>query len=364
MYLMYKDEIVLYFDLDEFNIVPMNYNLIPYYLKGLNFLSTKQKDIFNNIQCLMEYLGSRVLSLSRKNAKQLYSLFQIPQNNSLSNRVNISIKCHGVSIQDSYWIKINDDETWSSFNIRQNKLKEIIDISLYGSYPSISVSPICPELTTKGLFPKGWIRQDNELYLLKTDSTADFVNTKMEVLASKILSCFNIDYVEYTGRMRKTPIGKAYVDKCKNFVTEDFSFVDASEVAVYCNRLGRDFETVCFNKFGSSIANIAVIDYILSNTDRHMQNYGFMQDNSGNLTGVVPLFDFNNALVSDYFEIDASDTLSQMFNRKESLLDCMLRYLPYHTLKFDYNRFKKIRSRNKQYSYIFDVVLSRIRKYL
>ena len=361
MYLMYKDAPVLFFDLKDYNIAVLNSNLVPYYLRGLNFNSSAMSDIFNNTTVLMQYLSMRVLSLSRENAKKLYALFQIPQSNDLKTRVDICLKCRGVSIQDSYWIKINENEKWSDYNIRQNKLKEIIDISLYGSDPSVSVSPICPELTTKGVFPKGWIRQDSTLFLLKTDKTSTFVNTRMEVLSSKILSCFNVDYVEYSGRMRHASIGRVYVDKCKNYVTEDISFVEAFEVIEYCKRAGIDFEQFCLSQYGSIFANISVIDYILANTDRHTQNYGFYQDDTGNLTRVGKLFDFNNALVSDYFGREASDTLSQMFNKKESLYECMMRYLPYSKLIFDYERFKYLKSKNAEYKHIFNKVLERIK---
>ena len=361
MYLMYKDIAVLYFDLDDFNIVCLNKDLVPYYLKGLNFLSSNRQDIFNNIQMLREYLSSRVLSLSRKNAKQLYTMFQIPQNNNIRTRVDICLKCRGVAIQDSYWVKFNEDELWSDYNIRSNELNDIIDIALYGNYPTASVNPICPELTTKGMFPKGWIRQDDKLYLLKTDSTVDFVNTKMEVLASKILSCFNVTYVKYTGELRSTETGKKYINKCVNFVSEDNSFVEAAEVILYCNRVGIDFEDFCLETFGNDFANIAVIDYILMNTDRHTQNYGFLQDINGKLIELAPLFDFNNALVSDYFSRDASDTMSQMFNKDESIYDCMKRYLPYSNLIFDYAKFNELRSKNREYEYIFDNIMERVK---
>ena len=63
------------------------------------------KNILHNIQAVKSYLSSRVLSLSRDNAKQIYAAFRIPQLDSIDNRVNICIGCRGVSIQDSYWIK-------------------------------------------------------------------------------------------------------------------------------------------------------------------------------------------------------------------------------------------------------------------
>ena len=130
MYLMLKDTRVLYFDLEDFVVESIRDDLLPFCLR-LNIRKPVQnKDILHNIQEVKSYLSSRVLSLSRDNAKKIYAAFQIPQIDSIDNRVNICIKCKGVSIQDSYWIKEDDEEiSWSHINIRQNKLRDIVDLS-------------------------------------------------------------------------------------------------------------------------------------------------------------------------------------------------------------------------------------------
>lgn len=207
---MLKNTQVLYFNLPDFTVEVLREDLLPYFLRSniRRASETKaldMKDIMYNVQTVKSYLSSRMLSLSRDNAKKIYAAFQIPQVDSIDNRVNICIKCRGVSIQDSYWIQEeNESDTWESINIRQNKLKDIIDLSLGGFSPTITTSIICPELTTKGLFRKGWVRMGDSLYLLKSDKTKDCVNTKMEVLASEILECFEnkIDSVTYVSDMK------------------------------------------------------------------------------------------------------------------------------------------------------------------
>lgn len=185
MYLMLKDTEVLYFDLEDFVVESIREDLLPFCLRGNIRAPKRNKDILHNIQEVKSYLSSRVLSLSRDNAKLIYTAFQIPQIDSIDNRVNICVKCKGVSIQDSFWIRDdNESVKWPNINIRQNKLKDIVDLSLNGFSPTITTSNICPELTTKGLFRKGWIRLGDNLYLLKSDKNVDYINTKMEVLAS------------------------------------------------------------------------------------------------------------------------------------------------------------------------------------
>lgn len=369
MYLMLKNTEILYFDLDDCVVDVIRNDLIPFCLRSNIRLAVNMKNILHNIQAVKSYLSSRVLSLSRDNAKQIYAAFRIPQLDSIDNRVNICIGCRGVSIQDSYWIK-KDDETvdWDNINIRQNKLKDIIDLSLTGFSPSITTNSICPELTTKGLYRKGWININNTLYMLKSDKTNDYVNTKMEVLASDILTCFGnrLESITYVSDMKYTQNGgKAFVSICKNFVGEEYSFVEAWEVMEYCKRRSINFREFCLEKWGFLFACIPVLDYIIINTDRHTQNYGFLMNNeTGRIEKIAPLFDFNCALVADYFKIDASETLSQMFNTAETLKELAYQYLEYTDLKFDGELFAKLsaRKRNSGYHHIMERVYARIQE--
>lgn len=363
---MLKDTKILYFDLDDFVVEVIRDDLLPFCLRSDIRPAGSMKDILHNIQAVKSYLSTRILSLSRDNAKQIYAAFQIPQIDSIDNRTNICIKCKGVSIQDSYWIKEDGlDIKWSSVNIRQNKLSEITDISLSGFSPSISTNAICPELTTKGLFRKGWIYLADSLYMLKSDRTSDFVNTKMEILASEILECFDntIDSVAYAGDMKNTADGLAFISICQNFIEEKYSFVEAWEFMNYLKRQGTDFRSYCSGEWGSIFASIPVLDYIIINTDRHTQNYGFLMNNdTGRIEKLAPLFDFNCALVADYFLRDAADTFSQMFNTKETLRELARQFQAKADIRFNEKKFYALLDRNKEYEHIFERVYLRIKE--
>ena len=366
MYLMLKDTPVLYFDLDEFIVEVIHNDLLPYCLRSNIRKANNMKDILFNIQAVKSYLSSRILSLSRDNAKQIYAAFQIPQIDSIDNRTNICIKCKGVSIQDSFWIKEeNANLEWKNVNIRQNNLSDIADISLSGFNPTIATNAICPELTTKGLFRKGWIHIGGNLYMLKSDRTNNFVNTKMEILASEILECFEngIDSIVYAGDIKNTTDGLAVISICENFVDEEYSFVEAWEFMDYLKRLGIDFREFCLKEWGSLFARIPVLDYIIMNTDRHTQNYGALMNNeTGKIEKLAPLFDFNCALVADYFMRDAEETFSQMFNTKETMRDLAFQFLEYTDIQFCEKRFLKILELNKEFEYIFERVYKRAQK--
>lgn len=371
MYIMLENKPVLYFDFNKNIIEVIEHHLLPVALRDRILpipagpVSDVIKVMFANSDALTDWMSNRVLSLSRDNAKQIFNMFNISQSNDRKTRVKICLLCHGVSITDSYWIKSEDDnKTWQEVNVRKNHFNEIVDIALNGENPSITTNPICPELTTKGLFRKAWTRDPDtkELYLLKSDKHSENINTRMEVLASHVLDCFtNVPHVKYSGRVRNTATGKSYVDKCKNFIIEEYSFVEARDVMDYCKLHGIDFRVWALETFGSLFANIAVADYIIMNTDRHDGNYGFMMDNrTGELVDVAPLFDYNLALVSDAFGTNAAGTLSQMFNTHETIIELASKMYACSNIEIDYEHLRYIKKYFKDYPQVYTNVIQRI----
>ncbi len=187
----------------------------------------------------------------------------------------------------------------------------------------------------------------------------------MEVLASQVLECFEnkIDSITYESDTKNMLDGEGQVSICKNFVGEEYSFVEAWEAMDYCRRLGINYRKYCMEQWGAEFASIPVLDYIIVNTDRHTQNYGFMMNNdTGRIERLAPLFDFNCALVADYFAHDARDTLSQMFNTAETLRELAYQYRKYTNMVFNEDKFMKVVERNENYKFIFEKVYERIQE--
>lgn len=81
--------------------------------------------------------------------------------------------------------------------------------------------------------------------MLKSDKTNEYVNTKMEVLDSDILTCFEnrTDSITYVSDVKYTENGsRIFVFICKNFVNEEHSFVEAWEVIQDCS----EYHFTCF----------------------------------------------------------------------------------------------------------------------
>ena len=90
--------------------------------------------------------------MSRANAKWIYNLLKFEQVQSDYQKAKIAIACRAVSLQDSYWLKLDGDNTnWAGVDIRRNHLNEVIaQVALHGKSLTLCGSLISPELTTHG----------------------------------------------------------------------------------------------------------------------------------------------------------------------------------------------------------------------
>lgn len=362
-YLMLENQPVLYFNFDDIETKIINKDLLPFVMRerltapDMSDLKTYFQENSKNISYIKDYASSRILSLSRENAKQIYAACNLSQDNGIENRLQICFSCKGVSLNDSYWFRKPDsEEKWEDVNIRHRHLSEIVDVALAGESPTVTTDPICPELTTKGLFRKAWIRENDTLFLLKSDKTNTFVNTQAELLSSQILDCTDIPHVQYEEGKYKEML----VSKCPNFVPDGMSFIEAHEVMSYCRDVGINFSEFALKNYGKDFANIAVIDYILQNTDRHDQNYGFLMDNrTGKLCSVAPLFDHNQALVADFMDKDVTDTLSQMLGEKLTIKETLDKFSQYADFTLDLSKWEKVKEENREYAAVLERVEER-----
>lgn len=98
--LMLENNPVLEFDFDDVTSHVVNADLLPFFLRGVVKEPSKRnaKDYYQissaNILVIKDYASSRVLSLSRDNAKQICTACGISQDNSIDNRVSICLSQH------------------------------------------------------------------------------------------------------------------------------------------------------------------------------------------------------------------------------------------------------------------------------
>lgn len=299
MLLMNKDTEVLEFSLEDMFIRVINNNFLPFELK--DYIETTNPSNFkksvNDFSLFKDFLSSRVILLSRENAKTILNVTALPQTLKMEDRLKIVKACSGLSMIDNFWIKYeNDDRMFSDVNLRTNKLSSVCyDIAVLGKNLSATSSELIPELSTLGMSPKCWVRDNNRIRLLKTDKLKGLAGTSAEIKASEILSSIGANVVRYE-KLEKDDLILSLSD-CIS--TDDLSLVHAGSVVDWCNHTNRVFIDFVFNNFKKDFCNMVVADYIVANTDRHAENWGFLVDSKNRIVSMSPLYDFDLALLID-----------------------------------------------------------------
>lgn len=289
----------------------VNENLLPFGIRGKlrkvpEFWEVKSKyedtqrnlAIGKNRDAVVSWFANRTLLLSRANAKWIYNALNIDQLDTEMQKLKVSFICRSVSVLDSYWVKLDgDSSSWGKIDVRRNHLNETIaQIALHGKSVMIQGSLATPELTTNGAYAKAWRRHEDGLWLYKLGHNGSF-ESKIEVMVSKILDKTNVDHVPYVAG---TDDGK-YVCMCPCISTDKLSILPAMEYSSYCNVNGLDFDKEVLRIDKDRFYKMWIVDYIISNRDRHSQNWGFFYDrDTMEVVSTHPLFDHNNAFDIEY----------------------------------------------------------------
>ena len=267
-------------------------------------------NLVNNLINFYHWCASRVLSLDRVYAKEILNSIGAAQAVTDKERAKISLSYHCVSLTDVYWVKKKGEKiSFSELNLYDNTLNEaIVEISLKGRQMTVTNHELAPDLSTKGYFPKAWIRTEEGFKLLK-DGGEEAV--RKELLASKICQCFDFPQVIY----EKYFYEKEPVTESKIITSKERSIVSKMAFDIYAANHDLDTLEICKQVDSKSYYGMNILDYLTGNTDRHPENWGFYVDNSNNqYLGLHPLMDFNKCF-SSYDTLDGANCQT-VFPRK------------------------------------------------
>ena len=243
----------------------------------------------NNLANFYHWCASRVLSLDRTYAKEIMNSLGVSQAITDRDRAQISLSYHCVSLNDVYWVRTEGEAvTFAELNLYDNPLNEaLIPLPLKGKHLTVTNQELAPDLSTKGCFPKAWIRTGTEFRLLK-DGGEDIV--RRELLASKICQCFDIPQVAYEEYFYDGEM----VTQSTIVTSKRYSMVSKMAYDVYA--INNDLDTIeeCIRLDPIVYYGMNILDYLVGNTDRHPENWGFLIDNETNRpVSLYPLMDFN-----------------------------------------------------------------------
>ena len=225
----------------------------------------------------------------------------LARNGLTSNRpLGIIDICRGLSLNDCYWVVHEGSEaTFAKVNLYDNPMSRILAQIAFTGYGSNIHSEFAssPEFTTNGMLPKCWRRISGTIYLYK-GGTSGFANAGFEpyseYYATDIAKQLGIAHVDYELHKWKQTL----CSSCKLFTSKELSFVPVASVV----KTG-GFAAVeeCYRDMGEeyrqAFSDMLAFDALICNTDRHLNNFGFLADSTTNkIVSAAPLFDHGNAL--------------------------------------------------------------------
>ena len=222
-------------------------------------------------------------------------------------------KSFGLSLSDQYWLKpFDSDIRYEDINFFDHDFdySEFLEasLSLNSSIITSENSLRTPNNTTDGMLKKAWIIENNVRYLLKGGYKSEILQPFNEVLATMICNRLNFDHVTYTIDTYKDTV----VSKCPCFINKDTEFITARQIinSEKRNNSRGDYEnfiTILENHgikdARLKLENMYILDFLIMNEDRHLNNFGIIRDvNTLKWLDVAPIFDNGQSLNINYYD--------------------------------------------------------------
>lgn len=237
----------------------------------------------------------------------------------LLHRLNVTAPCElldkafGLSLSDQYWLKpINSDINYSDINFFENDFDyaEFMDASFSKNSNKIynATSLKTPNNTTDGMLRKAWIIDNGTRFLLKGGYKNETLQPFNEVLASEICKRLGFVHTEYVIDIYKETI----VSKCPCFITKDTELITCKQIEYDMKHYNNveDYEAYIkklecegIKDARIKIENMYILDFLILNEDRHLNNFGIIRDvNTLKWIDVAPIFDNGQSLNIEYYD--------------------------------------------------------------
>lgn len=224
-------------------------------------------------------------------------------------------KAFGLSLSDQYWLKpYNSNVEYDDINFFDNDFDyaEFLEasLSLNSNIITKESSLKTPNNTTDGMLKKAWIIDNGTRYLLKSGYKNEILQPFNEVLASEICDRLGFEHVKYSLDTYKDMI----VSKCPCFITKDTELITCNQIRSNMKKNGNEEDYEDYIRFLEKngikdarikMENMYILDFLIMNEDRHLNNFGIIRDvNTLKWLDVAPIFDNGMALNVPYYSDD------------------------------------------------------------
>ncbi|MDE6593761.1 MAG: excisionase [Oscillospiraceae bacterium] len=213
----------------------------------------------------------------------------------------------GLSLSDHYWIKpIFSELAWENVNFFDNDFSgDMGDLLFDESQKAEGFDLRSPDISTDGCLKKRWIISEGKRLLLKGGDPPYFYQPFNEAIAAAVMARLDIPHVPYSVAWHN---GFPY-SICANFTSQNLEFIPAWRVMQIRKKPNHiNFYTHYVNicrEFGidditDSLDMMITLDYIITNEDRHFNNFGILRDaDTLKWQCAAPIFDSGTSLGCD-----------------------------------------------------------------
>lgn len=220
-------------------------------------------------------------------------------------------KAFGLSLSDQYWVKQTDSSIeYKDINFFEHDFEDSdFTNATFGNGldSSTKISLISPNNTTDGRLKKTWIIENGKRYLLKGGYKSEVMQPFNEVLASMICERLGFAHVTYT----IDTVNDRVVSKCECFINTNTELIPAHQILHNVSEKENAYEEYIrileekgINDVREKLENMFILDYLILNEDRHLNNFGIIRDiNTLKWLDMAPIFDNGQSLnILDYNE--------------------------------------------------------------
>lgn len=250
---------------------------------------------------LNDWWTERSIPASRSGIREALELLDIASTKMLL------VRCYGLSLSDQYWIcPEGTNLTWDNINFFDNTFSDDVGDVLFGAKKKDNAFDFSsPDNTSDGNLKKRWKIIAGKRCLVKGGSTPFRQQPFNEVIASKIMEWLGIPHVPYTVMWNQ---GVPY-SVCEDFITGETELIPAwrimhtlkkeNDISVYQHFLNC-CEALGIKEVIPYLDRMIVLDYIIANEDRHLNNFGVIR-NAETLEwiGMAPIYDSGSSLGYD-----------------------------------------------------------------
>lgn len=188
-------------------------------------------------------------------------------------------------MSDQYWVKPADsnieykDINFFEHDFKDSKFTNATFSS--GVDSSTKISLISSNNTTDGRSKKTLIIENNKRYLLKGGYKNEVMQPFNEVLASMICERLGFNHIKYTIEV----INGKVVSKCECFINTDTELIPAHQILYEIQKKENVYEEYIkilenkgINNVREKLENMFILDYLILNEDRHLNNFGIIRN--------------------------------------------------------------------------------------